>query len=228
MQQARLFFLLLCLAMAAGADARPRHERSAGAAQAQTNVPGEFDYYTLALSWSPAYCATHQDPNQCDSGRRLGFVLHGLWPQYNKGYPSDCSTQQLSAAERERYAPLYPSPKLIVHEWSKHGTCSGLAPAAYFELSAQLQRQVAIPPAYQRPATPLRTSNADFIASFAKANPGLPADGLLPFCSGGGRFLSEIRVCYDKRGGALGCNAGEVKRSEKSCGQASFLVQSVR
>lgn len=226
MHRTRLLFLIAILAVAGGADARPRHEKS-NAAQ-RDNQPGQFDYYALALSWSPAFCATHSDPNQCATGRQLGFVLHGLWPQYAKGYPADCSTQPLPEQDRAKYAPLYPSPTLIKHEWSKHGTCSGLAPAAYFELSAKLKGQTVIPAPYLRPAEPIRVSNADFIGAFMKANPAMPAGAVLPFCTSGGRFLSEIHACFDKDGKADSCAPSESKRSDKSCGQANFLIQSVR
>lgn len=226
MLRARLLFLVACLALASTAEARPRHEKTGATLHA--GQPGQFDYYALALSWSPSYCATHQDPNQCGNGRQLGFVLHGLWPQYEKGYPESCSKQPLPAEDRARYAPLFPSPTLIGHEWPKHGTCSGLAPAAYFELTAKLKQQLAIPVPYQTPAQPVRTSNADFIQAFMQANPRLQTNGVLPFCSNGGRFLSELHACYDQRGEPGSCSAGEVKRSEKSCGQDTFLIRSVR
>lgn len=214
------------LAVSGVSEAKPRHERSAPTPH--SGQPGQFDYYALSLSWSPSYCATHKDPNQCGTGRQLGFVLHGLWPQYDKGYPERCSTEPLSAADKARYAPLFPSPTLIAHEWPKHGTCSGLTPAGYFELSAKLKQELAIPASYQAPAQPVRTSHADLIASFRKANPPMQANGVLPFCSNGGRFLSEIHACYDKGGAPASCSAGEVKRSEKSCGQDTFLLRSVR
>src|SRR4029077_8443916 len=46
-----------------------------------------FDYYTLVLSWSPTHCSTTDrgtDDGQCarNDGARFGFVLHGLWLQY--------------------------------------------------------------------------------------------------------------------------------------------------
>ncbi len=72
---------------------------------------GDFDFYVLALSWSPEYCSSNNDPQQCSIGRRLGFVLHGLWPQYNRGYPSDCSNAQLPTAVREQYVRYLPQPQ---------------------------------------------------------------------------------------------------------------------
>jgi ribonuclease T2 len=213
-----LFGALLCAAFGANAA---RHSR--GNAE-----PGRFDYYAVALSWSPAFCATHDDPNQCASGRQNGFVLHGLWPQYEKGYPQQCSTERLPPQVRDKYAALYPSPRMIVHEWQKHGTCSGLNPSAYFELSARLRDQLAIPAPYQRPAVPVRTSYGDFVQAFRAANPRMAENAVLPFCGSGGRFLNEIHVCYDKRGGSTACAASEIRRSANTCRQATFLVQSAR
>jgi ribonuclease T2 len=201
---------------------------ASAAAQARNDAPGRFDYYAVALSWSPSYCATNRDPDQCDSGRKLGFVLHGLWPQYEAGYPEECSREPLSGAVRARYAAIYPSEKLIGHEWNKHGTCSGLDPAAYFALSQRLKDQVAIPRQFQQPVQPVRVSGSDFVQAFRSVNPGMARDSVLPFCSGGGRFLREIHACFDKSGQSRSCSNGEIKRSYSSCRQPSFLLESVR
>lgn len=192
--------------------------------------PGEFDYYALALSWSPSYCATNggRDPNQCGSGRRLGFVLHGLWPQYEKGYPQSCSREPLPEHLRRKYEAIYPSPKLIGHEWKKHGTCSGLSAEQYLALSAKLKDGVVVPAAYRAPEQPVRVTAAQFQQAFRAANPRLAENAIVPFCGGAGRFLREIRVCYRKDGVSRSCGEAEIKGSQKSCGQPSFLLQSVR
>ncbi|CDG83338.1 ribonuclease T2 family protein [Janthinobacterium agaricidamnosum] len=218
--------LLILLLLASGAQARERRHA------APVGEAGQFDYYMLSLSWSPSYCATRSnpdaDPGQCGNGRRLGFVLHGLWPQYDKGYPQSCSTAQLPDNVRAKYAGLYPSPSLIDHEWPKHGTCSGLAPAAYFDLSAKLKNSLQIPSAYRQPAAPVRVTYSDFTRAFQSANPALASNAVLPFCTRGGEFLQEIRVCYDKNGASQSCAPQELKRSHSSCGQPSFLLRSVR
>ncbi|MES2264585.1 MAG: ribonuclease [Pseudomonadota bacterium] len=205
-----------------------------GVAQAKgpkTNAegqPGVFDYYALALSWAPNFCASHTDPHECATGRQYGFVLHGLWPQYLKGYPQSCSTQKITPELTARYGPMFPSPGLIRHEWPKHGTCSGLQPADYFELTSRLKKGLAIPAAYLRPTSPVRVTNGEFMQAFKAANSSLAENGVLPFCSGAGRFLQEIHACYDKAGTSMSCSPGEVKRSRTSCGQESFLLQNVR
>src|SRR5262245_56191532 len=118
--------------------------------------PGQFDYYVLALSWSPSYCEARQDrsPNrtldrQC-GGRPFSFVVHGLWPQYDRGFPSYC---QVPAPRLNRnivgsMLDLMPSPRLIFHEWDQHGTCSGLSPRAYFDGVRKARAGVKIPPEY--------------------------------------------------------------------------------
>jgi ribonuclease T2 len=207
--------LLAC----AGAQARKPHPEG---------EPGRFDYYAVALSWSPSFCADHDDPDQCGPGRQRGFVMHGLWPQYEKGYPQSCSNERLPSQVRASYTSLFPSPRMIAHEWDKHGTCSGLAPDSYFALSAKLRDQLVIPAPYQKPAAPVRVSYGEFVQSFKRANPRLADNAVLPFCGDGGRFLRELHACYDKRGESLSCGASEIKRSANSCRQSSFLLQSVR
>lgn len=217
MYRLRNLLLIALMGVAAGAQAKkPGGE------------PGQFDYYAVALSWSPSFCATRNDPHQCGPGRQLGFVLHGLWPQYEAGYPQSCSREQLPDQVRAKYVALFPTPRLIGHEWSKHGTCSGLGPAVYFALTARLKEQLAIPAPYQQPAAPVRTSYREFVQEFNSANPGLAQNAVLPFCADGGRFLREIHACYDKEGRSRSCNAGQVKRSNSSCRQETFVLPSVR
>jgi ribonuclease T2 len=217
----KIISLLLVALLAAAPAAHAKKHR-------QATAPGQFDYYTVAMSWSPAFCATRNDPEQCGTGRQLGFVLHGLWPQFERGYPESCSTEQLPNALRKQYASIYPSQDLIGHEWSKHGTCSGLDPASYFALSQQLKEKLVIPQQFVRPLEPERTTYNDFVKAFRRANRDMPINSVLPFCGDGGRFLREVHACYTKAGVARQCSMGEVKRSFSSCRRDSFLLQSVR
>lgn len=195
-----------------------------------THIPGQFDYYVMALSWSPDYCATKgtSDIQQCGGAKKLGFVLHGLWPQYNRGWPQDCTNERLSLDLKRQFPNLYPSAKLYDHEWEKHGTCSGLGPKGYMQLSQQLKNALVIPDRYQQPTKPFRTTIGDLRRDFTRANPAVKADGLAATCSGSGRFLQEVMVCYSKDGKPGPCAQDVLKRSARSCGQADFLVRNVR
>ncbi|MHC8285379.1 ribonuclease T2 family protein [Pseudomonas sp. XS1P51] len=161
------------------------------------SVAGVFDYYLLTLSWSPTYCLTHKDDAQC-SGKGYGFVLHGLWPQYAKGgWPQSCMPRvKLSAEERAKGLTLFPTQKLLEHEWAKHGTCSGLGAMGYLEASDKAVGAVTIP----EPLQPFSTSHyfqaRDIAQMFRQSNPGMPADGIAVICNG--PQLSEVRVCMDK------------------------------
>lgn len=198
-----------------------------------TNYSGQmadFDYFILALSWSPDYCAANgsNDPQQCSVGKKLGFVLHGLWPQYNRGYPSNCSDQKLPAAVQSEFAGLYPNENLFTHEWEKHGTCTGLSPADYLRLTRQIKDSVVIPDEFHAPEKPLRMTIDQLKQSFEDANPGLQVQDLEVFCSGSGRFLKELYVCFTRQGLPAACGADVHKDSIKSCQAVDFLVRNIR
>ncbi len=189
---------------------------------------GEFDYYAMALSWSPEHCAIKPgDREQC--ARKLGFVLHGLWPQYQRGYPASCTRERLDADMEQQFAGLYPSRFLYRHEWEKHGTCSGLSQEAFHQLASDLRQKVKIPADYQSPEEPLRKNSFQLKADLASANEWLAPDNITVACADGGRFLREIYICINKQGtDAVPCSDEMQKRERRSCGQPDFLLRSVR
>lgn len=189
---------------------------------------GEFDYYAMALSWSPEHCAIKPgDREQC--ARKLGFVLHGLWPQYQRGYPASCTRERLDADMEQQFAGLYPSRFLYRHEWEKHGTCSGLSQEAFHQLASDLRQKVKIPADYQSPEEPLRKNSFQLKADMASANEWLAPDNITVACADGGRFLREIYICINKQGtDAVPCSDEMQKRERRSCGQPDFLLRSVR
>ena len=194
------FALAVCEILAApSAQARHQGYQSQGHSQ---GAPGAVDYYVLSLTWVPGFCATHHDPNAC--GRSLGFALHGLWPELERGgYPSHCTGPRLSDGVRVRYQDLYPSPGLIRHEWDKHGACSGLRADAYFQLSDAVMRRVVIPPDLRTPAPLWPRDAARVKQAFLAANPGLPARGIDTLTADG--QLSEVRLCVTKTGAFRSC-----------------------
>ena len=189
---------------------------------------GEFDYYAMALSWSPEHCAIKPGGReQC--ARKLGFVLHGLWPQYQRGYPASCTRERLDADMEQQFAGLYPSRFLYRHEWEKHGTCSGLSQEAFHQLASELRQKVKIPADYQSPEEPLRKTSFQLKADLASANEWLAPDNITVACADGGRFLREIYICINKQGtDAVPCSDEMQKRERRSCGQPDFLLRSVR
>ncbi|MFC7396961.1 ribonuclease T [Chelatococcus sp. GCM10030263] len=183
--------------------------------------PGQFDFYVLALSWSPGFCAlggAEKNRKQCDS--ELGFVVHGLWPQYTSGYPSECATSatQPSHAALAATAGVYPDLGLARYEWRKHGTCSGLSPTDYFAAVRRVREAVVIPPAIATMNQDATWTPIDLERAFVAANRGLRTDMMSVSCRRG--VLSEIRICFtrDLRGfqtcpelDRRGCRGGSVK-----------------
>jgi ribonuclease T2 len=168
------------------------------------NTAGSFDFYVLALSWSPSFCATSQERNpdrppqaQC-AERPFSFVVHGLWPQYEKGFPEYCQqpSPRLDRNIVSSMLDVMPSPRLVFHEWDKHGTCSGLSPRAYFEAVRKVRAAVKIPAEYLELKEYLTVSPADVEAAFVKANPGLAEDGIAVACDN--RRLTEVRICVNR------------------------------
>ena len=168
----------------------------------RSGAPGAFDFYVLALSWSPTWCGgeggSRERDGQCRPGRGLGFVVHGLWPQYARGYPNKCASAEraLTPAAVEAAGAIMPSLGLARHEWRAHGTCSGLDPTRYFQAVRQAREAVTIPEAYRKPAEDLRASPPKIARAFVEANPGLRTDMIAVTCRHG--QLHEVRICFTK------------------------------
>lgn len=183
---------------------------------AQAAEPGGFDLYVLSLSWSPSYCAAPQgrdDSEQCAPGRRFAFVVHGLWPQYERGWPQDCDTQERWVPEQRIGAVLdiMPSRKLIIHEWRKHGSCSGLSQEDYFGALRAFFGKVQIPARYLAPQADIVTTPEQLAVDFVKTNRELTAAMISVQC-GNARDrarLAELRICFDKAGSFIACGANE-------------------
>jgi len=171
-----------------------------GLAAHAEGIAGDFDFYVLALSWSPTYCLTSDDPDpaQCDTAPD-GFVVHGLWPQYETGYPEYCSSREPRGIDDETLdaiADVMPSAGLAHYQWRKHGMCSGLDAASYFRLLLEAVEEIDIPPELADPDTDQRLRPDDIEADFSDANPGLAEDGMSIQCRQG--RLTEVRICLTR------------------------------
>lgn len=203
-------------------------------AQARNNAPKNdrpFDYYVLALSWSPTYCASKRgsrDRTQCGNGRRFAFVVHGLWPQHVRGWPQYCQTNQRWVGRRQikRMLDIMPSKRLIIHEWKKHGTCSRLGQKAYFKLTRKLFDKVLTPARYLSPSRPILIAPENLVSDFIKTNRGLDANALSVQCgnSRNQARLSELRICFSKSGEFTDCGQNERRR----CHAQTLILPPVR
>ena len=162
---------------------------------------GDFDFYVLALSWSSGFCALEGDRkqrDQCEPGKGLGFVLHGLWPQNERGFPLDCGPQgrSPSRAAMDIAKEAFPSEQLARYEWRKHGTCSGASPTDYFRDAKAARDRIIIPKEFQNPDKETSWSPVDIERAFTAANPGLRNDMIAVSCKQS--VLNEVRICFAK------------------------------
>lgn len=169
-------------------------------AAAQGPRAGDFDYYVLSLSWSPTWCATEAegDEAQCAAGRREDFVVHGLWPQYERGWPQDCRTTAADPSRRETgaMADVMGSGGLAWYQWKKHGRCSGLSSAEYFDTLREAAAAVEIPPVFAGLFRDLRMPASVIEDAFLDVNPDLTRDGITVRCDDG--MLDEVRICLTR------------------------------
>jgi ribonuclease T2 len=168
---------------------KPRASETAG---------GSFDFYVLALSWSPGFCeASGGGRAQCEPGQKRAFVLHGLWPQYERGFPSNCggvSTPSRLALDRAR--GVYPDEGLARYEWRKHGTCTGRSPGDYFEDAGRAKDAVTVPPTLANLADDRSLATIDVERAFYEVNPRLRPGMMAVGCERG--MLQEVRICLTK------------------------------
>jgi len=214
----------LALGLALGLLSNPaaaRHHRDAA------GRAGDFDYYLLSLSWSPAYCLDAPGAEECGASRRYGFIVHGLWPQGEHGSPEYCGGRRRVPADVvDGITDLMPARGLVFHEWSAHGSCSGLAPAEFFATVRRAYAAVTIPSEWLHPTGEVERPTEAIARSFLAANRGLPADALIVTCTRQDQpRLREVRLCLDRDLKPRRCSP-EVLRG--ACPAARLIVPPLR
>lgn len=178
----------------------PLIEAPSNAAVPKTS--GNFDFYVLALSWSPSYCQSKgggADPQQCGASKPYGFIVHGLWPQNEHGAPENCAgagTQPVDRAILQSLRDVMPSASLARHEWSKHGTCSGLSQQDYFNALLAAKSRIFIPNIFSQQISGRSVSPTEVERAFVSANAGMSDNGIAAACDG--HYLTEVRICLTK------------------------------
>ncbi len=206
----RSIIAIIVLALAAAYSAyqgsqpsqRKPHDAQVGRTQSA------FDYYLISLSWSPSYCETNPGDNEQCGRRGYGFILHGLWPQFDRGGgPQDCPGSERPDQDTiSRTLAFMPSRRLIDHEWRAHGSCSGLAPDAYFELADRAFAAIHVPAAMASASKSSPMTAEEVRAAFVDANPGMHNDMIAVSCHA--ETLSEVRVCVDENLEVRACGRG--------------------
>ncbi len=171
----------------------------AHAAHAGGEQAGDFDYYVLALSWSPDWCALEGDARgaaQCSTD--AGWVVHGFWPQYEAGWPSYCNTAERapSRAMTAAQSDLFGDGGAAWYQWKKHGVCSGLSASNYYGLVREAYGQVQRPEVLRKLNHAVRLPASVVEDAFLAANPDLAPDMITITCDQG--YIQEARICFTR------------------------------
>ncbi len=188
---------------------------------------GEFDYYILSLGWSPTYCALTgdaRDDDQCHPRHDYSFTLHGLWPQYDFGWPSYCRTSERdpSRSQTRAMVDIMGSSGLAWHEWKKHGRCSGLSSEDYFALSRDAYESVVIPEVLSGLNRDVRLPTRVVEEAFIEANPGLEPTMITITCEAG--RIDEARICLTRDLQFRPCG----QDAARDCRMTDALMEAVR
>lgn len=191
------------------------------------DTAGNFDYYVLSLSWSPNWCALEgdaRDADQCDARHDFGWILHGLWPQYERGYPEYCQTVEAPPSRRatREMTDIMASTGLAWHQWNKHGTCSGLGSADYYALSREAYASVTRPAILRRLDKPVRIAPSVIEEAFLQDNPALSPNQITVTCRSD--HIQEVRVCLSKALVPRTCGSDVIR----DCSASSALFTPVR
>jgi len=195
--------------------------------RAQGDQAGVFDYYVLSLSWSANWCAYEGDArnsDQCDARHDHGWILHGLWPQYHRGFPENCRTNERapSRAMTRDMADIMGTSGLAWHQWKKHGVCSGLSAADYYALSRNAYDQVVRPTVFRKLDKTIKLPAAVVQDAFLQSNPEMEADGVTITCRQG--YIQEARICLSRDLEMVPCGQDVVR----DCSMQDALFTPVR
>ncbi len=158
----------------------------------------------------PAAKARLRKDAECDGRTPRAFVLHGLWPQYEKGWPENCRTATKPWIPSEvigEMRDIMPSKSLVIHEYRTHGTCSGLDPEHYFSVARQLYQRISVPPQFGTTGSELHLPAEQIEREFLATNPWLTPDMISVSCRKGN--LLDIRVCFGRDLAPRSCGTNE-------------------
>ncbi|MEO0378892.1 MAG: ribonuclease T2 [Pseudomonadota bacterium] len=195
----RVVLIWLCLALPALADGEKA---------------GEFDYYVLSLSWSPNWCAYEGDArasDQCDARHDHGWIMHGLWPQFHRGFPSYCPTFEPAPSRgmTGEMADIMGTSGLAWHQWKKHGVCTGLSARAYYAVSREAYGRVVRPEVFRKLDREVKLPASVVEEAFLKANPEMEPDGITITCRSG--YIQEARICLSRDLSPVPCGQDVVR-----------------
>jgi ribonuclease T2 len=195
----------------------------------------------FAYSWTPEFCYGHTTSwpgcEKPESYWKSYFTIHGLWPQYSTGgYPSTCTTEAFDpnapiAVGMDTMTQYWPDVQYAEtdpdydsfweHEWTKHGTCTGLNQTAYFQATIDLAKSFGTPS--------MVTSSVGGTLDAASLRTAFGGSTKVSLQCDSGKYLSGAFTCWSNVGGypkaQVTCPSDV--QSEDTCSSATITVNSL-
>jgi ribonuclease T2 len=199
-----------------------------------------FDYYVFAYTWTPQFCYGHTTTYPgCTAPKNFWgeyFTIHGLWPQNFDGtYPAECTTEPLDTkvpteigwdtmttywpnVQSAETDPNYDS--FWSHEWTKHGTCSGLSQTLYFNSTINLAMAFGTPSEYT--AAVGKTIDANELREL------LGGRSYASLQCSGGKYITGVYTCWSKVNGIpqAQIECGNDVQKEDTCTSTTLTIES--
>lgn len=197
------------------------------------------DMFVFAYSWQPQFCygqPTYLGCTPPQSFWNSSFTIHGLWPQYSAGgYPQSCTTEAFDPnvpiaigwdtmtkywpdAQYDETDPNYDS--FWEHEWTKHGTCTGLPQQSYFQYTIDLLNSF--------PTPSLVSNNVGGSVNAADLRNAMGGATYASLQCNSGEYLSGVYTCWSESDGKplkqIECPSDVQK--EDTCTTTSVVVRS--
>lgn len=219
----------------------------------------DFDFYVLSMSFQPEFCHQHRFEHFPGCERPLDFwrgslTLHGLWPEdYDGTWPSSCTKEKfdpntVNDLGPERFDRLWPNVKASEqnhgerggggdswysfweHEWTKHGTCTGLTQDEYFDTALKhfLPTPQIVREYYGKRIAVKRDELLEaYKNDIGRSNADEDYGDVVLVCAGG-KYLSEVRTCVGKNKDGSGSRRMKCipqVQQESNCGKEIFIAK---
>jgi ribonuclease T2 len=147
------------------------------------------------------------------------FGIHGLWPDYNDGsWPQFCDKEPFNPKEVSDViiemdddwgslaCPSSDSHSFWKHEWTKHGTCSGLGQRGYFQAAINLYSKYDVTAALAEAG--IHPDGKHYEIEHVRKAISTVLDGHLPGIdcnkdAKGNRQIYQVWICVAKNGSTL-------------------------
>ena len=151
----------------------------------------------------------------------------GCGRRYEKGWPENCNAHQpVPDNVISSISDIMPARGLVYHEWSAHGTCSGLNPQDYFSLVRRAYAGITVPASLSGVTQQIEKPPSAIAAEFLRANPKLGAQSIVVTCSRqDAPRLREVHICLDRDLNPRACSADAARGA---CRAATLIVPPIR